>query len=337
MDLKNKIYYVYEWFNVDTGEVFYVGKGKNSRYKDVRKRNKYFKNYYNKYNCDVRKVKVNINEYEAFEKEKELIKYYRSIKQCKCNIADGGEGATLDRNSREYALRKIQYIHDFRRDTCGMYNESDYDYNKVKNKSKEELIDMYNKYLEYKDNEKENKIYYEMTGYKPDVEDLNLQELKCKNSEIIMLTDLLFDKLKYNKYKNIKKIRGEYSVLYQCDNVDWTEFFTDMLNMIKENNYMLKIFIETVMYNFRFIKFACWKNKINHIFDDEKYNNLYEILAFNVREDNKIHIRISDKDNHSVRVNIKLIDLLLIFAISKDYDEVIDRFGSEILLTEIEK
>ena len=27
-------YYVYEWFIVDTNEVFYVGKGKGNRYKD---------------------------------------------------------------------------------------------------------------------------------------------------------------------------------------------------------------------------------------------------------------------------------------------------------------
>lgn len=35
-----QMYYVYEWYNVDTGEILYVGKGKGYRYKVTHGRNK---------------------------------------------------------------------------------------------------------------------------------------------------------------------------------------------------------------------------------------------------------------------------------------------------------
>lgn len=35
-------YYVYEWFIEDSGEVFYVGKGRKQRYKTLKGRNKKF-------------------------------------------------------------------------------------------------------------------------------------------------------------------------------------------------------------------------------------------------------------------------------------------------------
>lgn len=50
-------YYIYEWFIIPTNEVFYVGKGKNKRYKTVRNRNKYFLDMYKAHECDVRIVK----------------------------------------------------------------------------------------------------------------------------------------------------------------------------------------------------------------------------------------------------------------------------------------
>lgn len=117
MDNKNNIFYVYEWFNEDTGEVFYVGKGKNKRYKDVKIRNQYFKNYYNKYNCNVRKVHQGLSEKDAFNIEIEFIKKYRDIGQCKCNIANGGEGSTYEEGSWNYLFRSLQYSHDIKHGT----------------------------------------------------------------------------------------------------------------------------------------------------------------------------------------------------------------------------
>lgn len=88
-----KIYYVYEWYNVDTGEVFYVGKGKLQRYKNTTSRNKFFKDYYNTHNCNVRKVYENLTEKESFTKEVELISFYKNNTSFRLtNQTDGGEG-----------------------------------------------------------------------------------------------------------------------------------------------------------------------------------------------------------------------------------------------------
>jgi len=94
VDKINKNFYIYEWFNIDTGEVFYVGKGCGKRYKVKSKtaRNNYFTNYINKYNCDVRKTHANLTEDEAFNLEIKTIEKYKSQDQCKCNITLGGGG-----------------------------------------------------------------------------------------------------------------------------------------------------------------------------------------------------------------------------------------------------
>lgn len=88
-------YYVYEWFIVDTNEVFYVGKGKNDRYLTISGRNKFFMDMYNSHICDVRKVYENLSEQEAFNKEIELIAYYRKNTLFRLtNQTDGGEGTS---------------------------------------------------------------------------------------------------------------------------------------------------------------------------------------------------------------------------------------------------
>lgn len=87
-------YYVYEWFIIDTNEVFYVGKGKNKRYKQL-KRNKFFMDIYNTHKCDVRIVYDKMTEQDAFNKEKELIAYYRNNTEYRLtNVTDGGDGTS---------------------------------------------------------------------------------------------------------------------------------------------------------------------------------------------------------------------------------------------------
>lgn len=89
-NIKNR-FYVYEWYNIETGEIFYVGKGTGRRLKSPNGRNRYFLRYKNKYNCDVRIVKDNLTNDESLELEAELIAKYKKENQPLTNLTDGGE------------------------------------------------------------------------------------------------------------------------------------------------------------------------------------------------------------------------------------------------------
>lgn len=86
------MFYVYEWFNIKTKEIFYVGKGTKNRYKQTKKRNKLFLDYIQNNNCDVRIIKYFENEDDAFKYEHNRICELKSENQCKCNLDNGGKG-----------------------------------------------------------------------------------------------------------------------------------------------------------------------------------------------------------------------------------------------------
>ena len=67
--MENK-FYVYEWYNTDTKEVFYVGKGCGKRYTETAHRNQKFLDYINSHNVESRIVINNLTEEENNELEK---------------------------------------------------------------------------------------------------------------------------------------------------------------------------------------------------------------------------------------------------------------------------
>lgn len=89
------MYYVYEWYIVETNEIIYVGKGTKSRYK-VRKHNKFFNDTIRRYECDSRIIKEFETEIEAFKFEFNRINELKAQGQCVCNIRDGGFGGTTE-------------------------------------------------------------------------------------------------------------------------------------------------------------------------------------------------------------------------------------------------
>lgn len=92
---ENRDYYVYVWYIKDTYEVFYVGKGKGKRYKQISNRNKFFKDMYSSHACDVRKIYENLTEDEAFELERDVVLWYRENTNYRLtNQTDGGEGSS---------------------------------------------------------------------------------------------------------------------------------------------------------------------------------------------------------------------------------------------------
>ena len=104
------MFYVYEWFVIETGEVFYVGKGCKLRYR-VRKHNKFFNDFIKRYKCDSRIVKYFENERDAFEYEHKRITQLKSIGQCVCNIYSGGCGGTIgwwtEERRKEYSEKNV--------------------------------------------------------------------------------------------------------------------------------------------------------------------------------------------------------------------------------------
>lgn len=66
-------YYVYEWYIVETNEIFYVGKGRGDRFKQKHERNQAFETIKKKYDCECRFVAMNLTESEAIKLESDEI------------------------------------------------------------------------------------------------------------------------------------------------------------------------------------------------------------------------------------------------------------------------
>jgi len=88
------MYYVYEFYIVDTGEIIYAGKGTGYRYKVRSQRNKVLTEMLGRYNCDSRIVKEFDDEKDAFDFEFEYINKLKETGQCVCNIYSGGAGGS---------------------------------------------------------------------------------------------------------------------------------------------------------------------------------------------------------------------------------------------------
>lgn len=85
------MFYVYEWFIKDTGEIIYVGKGSRNRYK-VRKHNYMFNEFLKRFNCESRIVKYYEKEQDSFQGESDRIAELKAKGLCVCNINTGGKG-----------------------------------------------------------------------------------------------------------------------------------------------------------------------------------------------------------------------------------------------------
>lgn len=104
-----KVYYVYIWYIEETNEVFYVGKGKDKRYKQTSGRNKFFTDMCTTHNCSVKKIYEDLTEAEAFQKEQETIKWYRENTDYRLtNQTDGGEGSSGWEPSEEFKEKQSQ-------------------------------------------------------------------------------------------------------------------------------------------------------------------------------------------------------------------------------------
>lgn len=84
----NTKFYVYRWYNIETNETFYIGKGCKRRASEKTRRNKLFLDYISKNKCNYEIIEYFDDEDMAYEKEQLLIQEIKPI----CNIASGGYG-----------------------------------------------------------------------------------------------------------------------------------------------------------------------------------------------------------------------------------------------------
>lgn len=108
--MEEKIYYVYAYYFKSSGEIFHIGKGKGNRYLETtRSRNDYFINIINKYPDDiaVKKLYEGLTNEEACSLERELIKKYKELGQCKTNFHEGGQGGNTGKYDDPERSRKL--------------------------------------------------------------------------------------------------------------------------------------------------------------------------------------------------------------------------------------
>lgn len=107
-----KEFYVYEYYMINTGEVFYIGKGKGKR-AYTGKRNKFCTDMMNTHDWNIRIVADNLTEEEAFHKEKELIKYYKENTTYRLtNQTSGGDGTSGFKMPRSAILKMSKMSKD---------------------------------------------------------------------------------------------------------------------------------------------------------------------------------------------------------------------------------
>lgn len=82
--------YVYEWFRVSDGHVFYVGQGQKDRVTRIgdTHRNQFFTRFIDKYECDYRIVQSNLTQQEALILENEICQRRKQNGECECNLSD---------------------------------------------------------------------------------------------------------------------------------------------------------------------------------------------------------------------------------------------------------
>lgn len=92
MTIAANIFYTYAHRRGDTGEVFYVGKGKGKRAWSERSRNAHWRNIVAKCGFTVQLISTELNEFDALSHECELVDIFKLANFPLCNQTAGGDG-----------------------------------------------------------------------------------------------------------------------------------------------------------------------------------------------------------------------------------------------------
>ena len=264
-----RVYYVYIWYIVETNEVFYVGKGKGKRYKDTSNRNKFFRDMYTSHNCNVRKIHENLTEFEAFQKEREAVKWYRENTNFRLtNQTDGGEGSSgwippKEFREKQSKIHKEQWQdEEFREKMMAIRTDEDGPYkSKDFRKKMSQLVQGENN-PNY--NHRWTEDMKEKLRQKQKENDLYTNETNPNAKRIICLeTGEVFDCIKFaiEKY-NIKDHTNMSAALKHpirtAGGYHWEEYADEFL----DNEYRLNYLIDVCLLNTKVIPVICIEDKI---------------------------------------------------------------------------
>lgn len=87
------MYYTYGHYKADSKQLFYIGKGKDNRFREKDSRSDYWRNIVNKHGYSVEIFAEWESEEDAFIHEKFLINCFRDLTTL-CNLTDGGDGCS---------------------------------------------------------------------------------------------------------------------------------------------------------------------------------------------------------------------------------------------------
>lgn len=313
-----RVYYVYIWYIIETNEVFYVGKGKGERYKTTSNRNKFFKDMYTSHNCDVRKIYENLTEAEAFQKEQEVIKWYRENTKFRLtNQTDGGEGSSgwvppLEFKEKQSKIHKSQWQDEefrekmmaIRTDENGPYKSQQFR-EKISQLVQGENNPNYNNRWteEMKENlrqkQKENDLYTNETNP-------NAKRVVCvETGEVFDCIKFAIEKYNIKDHTNITPALKH--PIRTAGGYHWAEYKDEFL----DDEYRLNYLIDVCLLNTKVTPVICLEDKIvftnatslaRSIGTTETYVRYHLHKDGIVTYDNKTYIKLSNYKDCEVAV-----------------------------------
>ncbi|MDV3428318.1 MAG: hypothetical protein LIR50_15075 [Bacillota bacterium] len=268
----NNEYYVYKWYIEDTNEIFYIGKGKNDRYKRI-KNNKFFRDMYNTHKCNVRIIYNNLTEKEAFKKESELIYYYKNnFPQYRLtNQTNGGEGTSGWKPTKEFK-KKQSKIH-----------KAQWQNQEFKNKISK-LVQG-----------KNNPLYKNESNP-------NAKKIMC------LETGGIFECIKYCMEKYDIKSESSITVALKerqktAGNKHWIKINNDNINYFLDKTNRFKYLLKSILLNKRQIGMICIEDKTiynNKVYLAKELKISIHIINYNINKfgkliyNNKTYMKIED-------------------------------------------
>ena len=210
-----------------------------------------------------------------------------------------------------------------------MWNESDYEYLELKNKTLDELIFLYQDYVEFKESDETyNSLVYDEFGNVNEgwehvaTKDIRLNhnsmmELAFQSDEITILTNMRAEKISRDNIEFYNFLNCKSEVDFLCLDMDINAFLS---LIIEDKEYLLELLIR-LMNNLKLIKLMG---------KDKRFKLDVKIESFFL-DDSFIFIKTNKKEEkRSIRVKVDIRDIVWGILIFKDkplfqliYDEIL--------------